>query len=69
MSQHQDRIKALISETARLAEITRTKITLTYTDKSYGKEILGAGTNNAEKYQNDIDVTVTAEPFKLSHEH
>ena len=69
MPNHQDRIKALISETAKLAEITRTKITLEYTDQSYGKEIVGAGDNNAEKYQNKINVTVTAEPFKLSHEH
>lgn len=70
MPNHQDKIKALIGETARLAEITRTTITLKYEDRSYGKEVLGTDTNDVvEKYQNRIEVTVTAEPLKLSHEH
>jgi len=64
------KIKALIGEAARQAELTRVKIVLEYRDHSHGKEILKTNTNDSvEDYQNRIDMKVTAEPLKLRNEH
>ncbi len=66
----QDKAKELIGEAARLAEITRTKIVLEYRDNSHGREVLHTNTNDViADFQNRIDMKVTAEPLKLSHEH